>query len=99
LHIAGLAGVSSFFSPSSRRYSPDGEGASWWRRRLSKAIGTTSSDFVNASLFQIQPACRSLWGGISELAMNAALAVIEAEAPKTTLKVRSTSKWRKPKTR
>jgi hypothetical protein len=37
---------------------------------------------VNASLFQIQAAARSPWGGISELAMNAALAMIEAAAPK-----------------
>jgi hypothetical protein len=58
-----------------------GEGANWWRR-LNKALGTTSSDFVNASLFQIQAACRSPWGGISELSMNAALAMIEAAAPK-----------------
>ena len=40
------------------------------------------SDFVNASLFQIQSASRSPWGGISELSMNAALAMIEAAAPK-----------------
>ena len=62
-------------------HPPDGEATSWWRR-LNKALGTTSSDFVNASLFQIQSACRSPWGGISELAMNAALAMIEAAAPK-----------------
>ena len=62
-------------------HPPDGEGENWWRR-LNKALGTTSSDFVNASLFQIQAAARSPWGGISELAMNAALAVIEAAAPK-----------------
>ena len=37
---------------------------------------------MNASLFQIQAAARSPWGGISELAMNAALAMIEAAAPK-----------------
>ena len=37
---------------------------------------------MNASLFQIQSAYRSPWGGISELAMNAALAMIEAAAPK-----------------
>jgi hypothetical protein len=37
---------------------------------------------VNASLFQIQSACRSPWGRISELAMNAALAMVEAAAPK-----------------
>ena len=62
-------------------HPPDGEGENWWRR-LNKALGTTSSDFVNASLFQIQAACRSPWGGISELSMNAALAMIEAAAPK-----------------
>ena len=64
-----------------RVYPPDGDGRDWWLR-LNKALGTTSSDFVNASLFQIQSACRSPWGGISELAMNAALAMIEAAAPK-----------------
>ena len=62
-------------------HPPDGEGKNWWRR-LNKALGTTSSDFVNASLFQIQAACRSPWGGISELATNAAIAMIEAAAPK-----------------
>ena len=62
-------------------HPPDGEGEDWWLR-LNKALGTTSSDFVNASLFQIQSACRSPWGGISELSMNAALAMIEAAAPK-----------------
>src|ERR1700719_3884632 len=60
---------------------PDGEGENWWRR-LNKALGTTSSDFVNASLFQIQAAARSPWGGVSELSMNAALAMIEAAAPR-----------------
>ncbi len=62
-------------------HPPDGEGENWWRR-LNKALGTTSSDFVNASLFQIQAAARSPLGGISELAMNAALAMLEAAAPK-----------------
>jgi hypothetical protein len=62
-------------------HPPDGEGENWWRR-LNKALGTTSSDFVNVSLFQIQAACRSPWGGISELAINAAIAMIEAAAPK-----------------
>jgi hypothetical protein len=64
-----------------RFYPPDGDGRDWWPR-LNKALGTTSSDFVNASLFQIQSASRSPWGGISELAMNAALAMIEAAAPR-----------------
>jgi hypothetical protein len=51
-------------------HPPDGEDENWWRR-LNKALGTTSSDFVNASLFQIQAAARSPWGGVSELSMNA----------------------------
>jgi hypothetical protein len=62
-------------------HPPDGESAIWWGR-LKKALGTMSGDFVNASLFQIQSASRSSWGGISELSMNAALAMIEAAAPK-----------------
>ena len=62
-------------------HPPDGEAKNWWRR-LNKALGTTSSDFVNASLFQIQAAARSPLGGISDLSMNAALAMIEAAAPK-----------------
>jgi len=62
-------------------HPPDGEAKNWWRR-LNKALGTTSSDFVNASLFHIQSACRSPWGGISELSMNSALAMIAAAAPK-----------------
>jgi hypothetical protein len=64
-----------------RVHPPDGEAELWWQR-LNKALGTASSDFVNASLFQIQSASRSPWGGISELSMNAALAMIEAAAPK-----------------
>ena len=64
-----------------RVHPPDGEAENWWQR-LNKALGTTSSDFVNASLFQIQSACRSPLGGISELSMNAALATVEAAAPR-----------------
>jgi hypothetical protein len=64
-----------------RVHPPDGESKNWWLR-LNKALGTASSDFVNASLFQIQSASRSPWGGISELSVNAALAMVEAAAPK-----------------
>jgi hypothetical protein len=39
-------------------HPPDGEDENWWRR-VNKALGTTCSDFVNASLFQIQAAARS----------------------------------------
>ena len=48
-----------------RVHPPDGEAKLWWQR-LNKALGTTSSDFVNASLFQIQSASRSPWGGVSD---------------------------------
>jgi hypothetical protein len=34
-------------------YPPDGEGKIWWAR-LKKALGTNSSDFVNASLLHLQ---------------------------------------------
>ena len=64
-----------------KAYPPDGEDEKWWQR-LNKAFGTVSSDFVNASLLQIQAAARSPFGTISETAMNAALAMIEAAAPK-----------------
>jgi hypothetical protein len=60
---------------------PDGEHAAWWQR-LQKALGTASSDFVNVSLVQIQLAARSPLGKVSEQAMNAALSMIEAAAPK-----------------
>jgi hypothetical protein len=60
---------------------PDGEHEAWWQR-LQKALGTTSSDFVNVSLVQIQTAARSPLGKISEQAMNAALAMVEAAAPR-----------------
>src|SRR5208282_3791680 len=62
-------------------HPPDGEHENWWRR-LNEALGTVSSDFVNASLLQIQAAARSPYGTISQTAMNAALAMIAAAAPK-----------------
>jgi hypothetical protein len=60
---------------------PVGESKDWWQR-LNKALGTTSSDFVNASLLQLQAAARSPFGTVSEIHINAALAMIEAAAPK-----------------
>jgi hypothetical protein len=64
-----------------KAYPPDGESKIWWTR-LKQALGTSSSDFVNASLIQLQAAARLPCGGISEIAFNAALAMIEAAAPK-----------------
>jgi hypothetical protein len=68
----------------SQTYPPDGNGKDWWQR-LKKALGTTSSDFVNASLLQVQAAARSPFGIISETHINAALAMIEAAAPTNEL--------------
>lgn len=65
----------------SRPYPPDGAGADWWRR-LKTALGTESSAFVNASLRQLQSAAQLPFGGISEVGVNAALAMIEAAAPR-----------------
>ena len=41
-------------------HPPDGEAKHWWRR-LNEALGTTSSDFVNASLFQYRLLLVRLW--------------------------------------
>jgi len=65
-------------------HPPDGDHKNWWPR-LNKALGTTSSDFVNASLLQLQAAARSPFGTISETHINAALAMVEAAAPKDEL--------------
>ena len=57
-------------SDYSKPYPPDGDNKLWWAR-LKKALGTTSSDFVNATLVQIQNASRLPCGGISEMSVNA----------------------------
>jgi hypothetical protein len=64
--------------------SPDAESEEWLPR-LTKALGTVSTDFVRASLLQLQGACRSPYGKISEMAINSALAMIEAAAPTNEL--------------
>jgi len=71
-------------SDFSKPYPPDGEQRRWWDR-LKAALGTTSSDFVNATLVQIQNASRMPSGGISETSVNAALACIEAAEPKNEI--------------
>ena len=65
----------------SKSYPPDGQEKFWWER-LKKALGTTSSDFVNATLAQIQNASRLPSGGISETSVSAVLAFIEGAEPK-----------------
>jgi hypothetical protein len=48
----------------------------WWHR-LQNAFGTASSAFVAASLQQLIAAARLPNSGISEIAVNASLALIE----------------------
>jgi hypothetical protein len=62
-------------------HPPDGDAGLWWDR-LKKALGTSSSDFVTASLHQLQAAAQFPGSGISEVGINAALAFIEGFAPK-----------------
>jgi hypothetical protein len=69
---------------SAKLYPPDGEGRIWWDR-LKKALGTSSSNFVNASLRQLQAATQFPGSGISEVGINAALAFIEGFAPQSEM--------------
>lgn len=65
----------------SKVHPPRGDNRQWWKR-LQRALGTTSSDFVNAALFQLQATAQLPGSGISEMTMNAALALIEAAKPR-----------------
>jgi hypothetical protein len=60
---------------------PEGD-TQMWRERLKRALGSTSDDFVNSCLFQLQAAARLPCSGICEIAVNAALAMVEAAAPR-----------------
>jgi hypothetical protein len=59
---------------------PDGQ-HHVWLDRLKTAMGTASTDFVDSTLFQLQAAARLPNSGLSETALNAALAMIESEQP------------------
>jgi hypothetical protein len=61
-------------------YPPVGDAKQWWER-LKAAMGTASSEFVDATFFQLQSAARLPNAGISEIAVNAALSMIETAKP------------------
>jgi len=61
---------------------PDDAQAQEWGRRLSKVFATVSPDFIDASLSQLIMAARLPGGGLSETAVNAALAFIEGAKPR-----------------
>jgi hypothetical protein len=63
----------------SRSLPPDGDHPEWLNR-LKAALGTASVEFVDATLYQLQVAARLPNSGISEIAVNAALAMIERAA-------------------
>ncbi|MBR0941567.1 hypothetical protein [Bradyrhizobium liaoningense] len=60
---------------------PEGDHKVWFAR-LMDACGSSSPDFINATLFQLQAAARLPNSGLSETALNAALAMIESEQPR-----------------
>ena len=60
---------------------PDGNHQIWFDR-LTAACGSSSPDFIHATLFQLQAAARLPNSGLSETALNAALAMIESEQPR-----------------
>jgi hypothetical protein len=63
-------------------HPPGGVDSVGWWNRLQAALGTTSSDFVSAALYQLQAVARLPGSGICETAVNAALALIERIAPR-----------------
>ena len=66
----------------SRSLPPEGEHRVWIDRLKAALGGTASMDFVDATLFQLQGAARLPNSGVSEIAVNAALAMIESEQPR-----------------
>jgi len=65
----------------SRSLPPDGD-RQVWIDRLKVALGTASMEFVETTLFQLQAAARLPNSGVSEIAVNAALSMIESEQPR-----------------
>jgi hypothetical protein len=65
-------------------YPPDGLSREWWKR-LKGALGTGSSDVVQATLLQFVQAARLPNGGISETAVNAAIAFVENNKPSNAI--------------
>ena len=67
---------------SAKSLPPDYGNHQDWVERLKKALGTASVPFVDATLIQLQAAARLPNSGVSQIAVNAALAMIESEQPK-----------------
>jgi hypothetical protein len=75
VRIKGIQGnVVSFASPGSANEV--------WRKELKLALGTVSDAFVDMTLHQLERAARMPDDGASDLAINGALAIISAYAPR-----------------
>ena len=64
-----------------RAHPPDGQ-VEEWSQRLKAALATTSSAFVEVSLYQLIAAARLPGSGVSEISVNSALAFIESAKPR-----------------
>jgi hypothetical protein len=56
-----------------------------WRRQLTAALGSVSGDFVEMALHHLERAARMPSNGPSEMAINGALAIIAAFAPRNEM--------------
>ena len=75
IRITGIQGnVVSFSSP--------GPTDSAWPKRLKTAFGTVSDEFVDMALHHLERAARMPGEGASDMAINGAIAMIAAFAPK-----------------
>ena len=75
IRIKGIQGnVVSFASP--------GPSEQVWRRQLEAAFGTVSDAFVDMALHHLEQAARMPGDGASDMAINGAIAMIAARAPK-----------------
>jgi hypothetical protein len=75
IRIKGIQGnVVSFGSPDPTDLA--------WRKRLKTAFGTVSNEFVDMALHHLERAARMPGDGASDMAINGAIAMIAAFAPK-----------------
>ena len=78
IKIKGIQGnVVSFGSPDPTDLA--------WRRQLKTAFGTVSDEFVDMALLHLERAARMPGDGPSDMAINGAIAMIAAFAPKNEM--------------
>ena len=78
IRIKGIQGnIVSFGSP--------GPGDAEWRNQLNTAFGTVSNEFVDMALHHLERAARMPGEGASDMAVNGAIAMIAAFAPKNEM--------------